>query len=672
MAKTSTGKNPTADVKSYRDLIGRPQHLDVSFEIEDREAAIDVDKRTVDMSILSEEPIQQWWFGRVILDHKKTAVRMDRMNAGAPLLLNHRTDQQIGVLENVRIKDGKLRATARFSRSALAEEIFQDVRDGIRRNTSGGFVIHEIKLEKKKDGEPDTYRALDWEPFEGSIASIPADISVGAGRSLDDPDENEEETETAATRTAKTPSTERIKPMKTPEEEAAEAAAAALAARTPAQLLQARTTEFIDTAALFGETEEQKTRFRATARKLALDDAATIDTLKRDILASMKESQAPLVPVPADRAGAIQFGYASKPRHFKGERAAEKAYRFGQWFRAACLGDVGAQTWCRDNGVLLQRAQQEGVNEKGGFLVPPEFGNDMIDLREEFGVFRRLAKIVPMASDTRSDPRRTGGLTAYFVGESDPGTVSDKTWDRITLTARKLMCMARLSTEISEDSVVSLGDDLAGEMAYAFANKEDDCGFNGDGSSPYGGIVGVRAALLGLSGTIANIAGLVVATGTGYATSYAATVLKDFHKVKGRLPQYALRRGPKWIMHQSYWSEIVESLMIASGGVTSLEIAAGAPPRLLGYPVEISQIMPSVPAVSQVVALFGVLDMAASFGDRRSTTIAVSEHSRFANDEIEIRGTERFDINVHDVGNASATAGLRVPGPVVGLITAAS
>ena len=46
--------------------------------------------------------------------------------------------------------------------------------------------------------------------------------------------------------------------------------------------------------------------------------------------------------------------------------------------------------------------------------------------------------------------------------------------------------------------------------------------------------------------------------------------------------------------------------------------------------------------------------------------------SAFEQDEIVIRGTERFDVVVHDVGNQSATAASRVPGPIVGLITAAS
>src|SRR5215475_1901778 len=129
---------------------------ELPFVIE-REAQIDEEKRTVELSISSDKPIDHW-FGRIILDHSATSVRLDRMRMGAPLLLNHSVDQQIGVLENARLDEGKLRATARFSRSQLAEEIFQDIKDGIRRNTSAGFILHELDLEQKSDKSPNTYR----------------------------------------------------------------------------------------------------------------------------------------------------------------------------------------------------------------------------------------------------------------------------------------------------------------------------------------------------------------------------------------------------------------------------------------------------------------------------------------------------------------------------------
>src|SRR5690606_8113020 len=105
----------------------------------------------------------------------------------------------------------------------------------------------------------------------------------------------------------------------------------------------------------------------------------------------------------------------------------------------------------------------------GGHLVPDEFGTDMIDLREQFGVIRREARIVPMSSDTRSDPRRLGGLTAAFVGEATQGSYDDADWDRVTLTAKKLMVLTRYSTEVGEDAFVSMGDELAYEIGYAFA-----------------------------------------------------------------------------------------------------------------------------------------------------------------------------------------------------------
>ena len=99
----------------------------------------------------------------------------------------------------------------------------------------------------------------------------------------------------------------------------------------------------------------------------------------------------------------------------------------------------------------------------------------------------------------------------------------------------------------------------------------------------------------------------------------------------------------------------------------------------LGYPVVIAQVMPKSPAVNQVVALLGDLSLAASFGDRRATTLQFSDvaDNAFIQDEIVIRGTERMDVNVHDVGESAAgiprdaVMGLTA-GPVVGLITASS
>jgi HK97 family phage major capsid protein len=351
-------------------------------------------------------------------------------------------------------------------------------------------------------------------------------------------------------------------------------------------------------------------------------------------------------------------------RNFKGEDADLKAYRFGMWNIAAAVGADFAKRYCEENGLEI-RAHQEKANEKGGFLVPTEFGNDLIDLREAYGVFRRNTRVMPMASDSRTDPRRTGGLSAYWEGESDAGTESTKNWDRVGLTAKKKMVLAKYSTELNEDAVISIGDDLSGEIAYAFELANDQAGFIGDGTSTYGKIVGVTEALKNKYGTGGGV-GLVLGSGN----AYSELVLADFSSVVAALPDFADARGnAKWYCSRSFFFNVMQKLALAAGGTTAGDIINGIRTRqFMGYAVETTQVMPKAAANSQVPCFFGDLWLASRLGDRRMMTIRFSEHAlqAFENDEIVIRGTERLDINVHDVGNATDA------GPVVGLIMAAS
>jgi HK97 family phage major capsid protein len=89
----------------------------------------------------------------------------------------------------------------------------------------------------------------------------------------------------------------------------------------------------------------------------------------------------------------------------------------------------------------------------------------------------------------------------------------------------------------------------------------------------------------------------------------------------------------------------------------------------LGFPVEFSQVMPTATAATTVFALLGDFSLAASFGDRQQNIISFSEHasvggqSVFERNEVAVRAVERFDINVHDVGDGTT------PGPVVAVAT---
>ena len=144
-------------------------------------AAVDKDKRTVALSFSSETPYERY-FGMEILDHSEGAVNLKRLKRGGALLIDHDTTNQVGIIEDVSVgADRTGRSIVRFGRSAKAEEIFNDVLDGIRSNVSVGYMIDEMAFEGEKDGVK-TYRAVKWTPYEVSLVACPADIAVGVGR----------------------------------------------------------------------------------------------------------------------------------------------------------------------------------------------------------------------------------------------------------------------------------------------------------------------------------------------------------------------------------------------------------------------------------------------------------------------------------------------------------
>jgi len=150
--------------------------------------AVNAEARTVELAFASETPYERYW-GIEILDCSASSMRTARLNSGANLLLEHDSDDVVGVVESVSIgPDRVARAIVRFGKSADAEEVFQDVLDGIRRNVSVGYMIHEAVMVEESDGVA-TYRVTDWEPFEVSLVAIPADPNVGVGRSMTAPEE---------------------------------------------------------------------------------------------------------------------------------------------------------------------------------------------------------------------------------------------------------------------------------------------------------------------------------------------------------------------------------------------------------------------------------------------------------------------------------------------------
>ncbi len=144
--------------------------------------AVNEAERTIEFSASSETTVDRHWW-KEILDHKVESIRLGRINDGAPLLFMHDPYKQIGVIQKCWLDEEskQLRVIAKISKNEEAENIFRDVQDGIITKISIGYRIHKLALDSKEE-DKETYRIIDWEPFEASVVSIPADNSVGIGR----------------------------------------------------------------------------------------------------------------------------------------------------------------------------------------------------------------------------------------------------------------------------------------------------------------------------------------------------------------------------------------------------------------------------------------------------------------------------------------------------------
>ncbi len=140
--------------------------------------------RTVEIALSSECPVERGAYVEV-LSHSPSDVDLSRINGSAPFLLNHNMDCQIGVVEpgSARLgMDKTLRCTVRLGTSHQAEEIWQDILDGIRAHISVGYS-HTAELSSQRDAQGREVVRFAWTPFEASSVAVPADTTVGVGRS---------------------------------------------------------------------------------------------------------------------------------------------------------------------------------------------------------------------------------------------------------------------------------------------------------------------------------------------------------------------------------------------------------------------------------------------------------------------------------------------------------
>jgi len=363
----------------------------------------------------------------------------------------------------------------------------------------------------------------------------------------------------------------------------------------------------------------------AIEEAMELQDA-TQAAIRRGVRDAIRKTQKSALP----RTGGTQM--TSNRKHSSSFRSAEDQYLSAQWIGAKLLKQPSAIKWWNNNAPTGLKAQSEGTNSAGGFLVPDPLEAAIVDVRETYGVARAISRVFPMTADTLNVPKLTSGATVYYPAENASITESSAVWANIGLTATKRACLMKWSNELGADALFSLADTLSDYMGRALGIREDAELINGDGSSSFGSVTGL------------DDTGHVATSGAGSA--WSDLTLANLVTTVGTLPD-KYHAGASWVMSRQFYTQVVLRVIAAAGGNTIDSLGIGTTgAQLLGYPINFSDQAPTATSSSTEVCWFGNFQDAVVFGDRSGIEIAVSDQVGFIEDQINIRATSRYDIVV--------------------------
>lgn len=255
---------------------------------------INKEARTVDVVFATETPVRQavWGWDSVeyydeVLSMKPENVRMQRLNSGAPLLDNHNrwegTKAVLGVTERAWLSGTEGHATVRFSKREDVEPVWQDVLDGILKGISVGYRVYEYEI-TKKEGAVDLYRAIDWEPFEISIAPVQADVNSSI-RSADESKKVPSNTvkirsAAPATENRSLTNTKKVEPENNKPQAGGPPAGEAVRSAAPEKTTAPVNTEELQRSAVEGERTRVK-EIRAAVRAAKLGDSFADELIEK-------------------------------------------------------------------------------------------------------------------------------------------------------------------------------------------------------------------------------------------------------------------------------------------------------------------------------------------------------------------------------------------------------
>lgn len=487
---------------------------------------VDEAARTVELAFSSEIEVQRW-FGIEILDHDAASVDLARLQNGGAVLMDHDWEDQIGVVESVRIdSDRRGRAVVRFGRSVRASEIFQDVIDKIRRHVSVGYRVHAAKLVETRGDDLDVYRITRWEPFEISFVSVPADPSVGVGRALEIPQEDDQtrQIQTAITdKPAEKLKTEDIRMEKILRDAAGNLVRAMVdAAGNITQVL-----EVIERAGADVEAARRKAEGEAQARtasilsmgdkyncpelaRQAVIDGKSVDEFRALALdhingqngktgGNSERSSKPLSEMPSPEIG-LTDKEVRQYSMFKAIRAlanpTNEQFQREAAFERDCSRAVEQQFGRTAQGILvpedvLGRAFNTGGapntpngSQTGNVLVDTTFmGGSFIDMLRNKTTIMRMATVMGGLVGNVDIPKQTGGATAYWLGEGEDAQEGSPSLGQIELSPKTVAAYTDITRRLMMQNSLSAESIVRNDLTNAIAQAIDFAAYYGSGTA---------------------------------------------------------------------------------------------------------------------------------------------------------------------------------------------
>jgi HK97 family phage major capsid protein/HK97 family phage prohead protease len=475
-------------------------------------AAVDEAARTATLAFASETPYERYW-GVEILDCTTTSMRTSRLRSGANLLCDHDAKDVVGVIESVEIGADRVgRAVVRFGKSARAEEVWQDVVGGIRRNVSVGYMIHKAQLVETKDGL-ETYRVTDWEPFEVSLVSVPADATVGIGRSADLPN------------AVATPAPETIIPKEpimteivTPEARNHAAEISKIAATVPGG---------------------------ADMAMSAIQRGITVEAFQGELITKMASKPLPTADIGLDSKEVKRYSMvrALNALANPGDAGAQRAAAFERECSEAAASKVGKQA----RGFMVPYEIQKrdllvGTPTAGGNLVATELlSGSFIDALRNAMVLSGLGvRMLTGLQGQIAIPKLTGAATAYWVAENGAPNESQQTVGQVTMSPKTVGAYTDISRRLLLQSSVDVESMVQNDLATVLGLAVQQAAINGSGASnqPSGLLTLVTPSVIGGTNGLAPTWAHAVALETGVAVANADVGSMAYltnAKVRGKL-----------------------------------------------------------------------------------------------------------------------------------------